>query len=322
VGQIGAYGQRQLAALLGDVEGGDAGGAGGASQEHSPQADGAAAVHGYVASREHPPRGHEHAVERAGDGLDERRDLEAELGVTETISDPVHPEAMLLVRCDVLGVGARGREADHLEARALVGLAATTGLADTAVEHAFAGDQVPWSEVAHRGPHGHHLAAVLVAQDDGQGGGPREEDVALGIGLEAVRVAAADPHGPDADEHLVGADLRIGDLLQLEPGVAPDLRGDGGLAGRELGGGGGVGRARIPVGGQDEGLHGDSRLLSGRPPYPDEPYLPGSRRTRLTSWMARSVALDTLRRQPPWTTRSPTEGMCPSLARRKPATVS
>ncbi len=67
-----------------------------------------------------------------------------------------------------------------------------------------------------------------MAQDGGELGQARVEDIVLVVGLVEVHVRAAHSAGLDLDEHLVWLDSGLLHLLDLEFRVAPDsVAGDG-----------------------------------------------------------------------------------------------
>jgi hypothetical protein len=95
-------------------------------------------------------------------------------------------------------------------------------------DHLFGGDHVADLKVLDLAAHFDDLARELVAQDSGELGQARVEDIVLVIGLVEVHVRATYSAGLDLDEHLVWLDSGFLHFPDLELRVAPDsVAGDG-----------------------------------------------------------------------------------------------
>jgi hypothetical protein len=166
---------------------------------------------------------------------------------------------------------------------ALVREPAPTGFAEPARDHSLGRDELSDLEAPHALPASDDLPCVLVPEHAGEPRRAGEDDVAVAVRLEAVRVRAADPARAHADEHVVRARPRIRDLDVVDGRVSPH-----------------VARPELRAAG--------ARVADG--PELGRPH----RRRTDTSRIARSVALVTTRRKPPHSRRS--RGPEPVRARR------
>src|SRR5690606_24842606 len=120
---------------------------------------------------------------------------------------------------DVLGEAAVAVDADDPRVRADVGVPG-------AAQRAAAADDVPLRrhpvadvDVGHQGAHLRHVAGELVADGEWRTAAPLRP----GVPVVDVDVGAADAGAPDADQHLVVADLRLGNVGEREAGTCADL---------------------------------------------------------------------------------------------------
>src|SRR5204863_3110484 len=124
-------------------------------------------------------------------------------------------------RDDPLGMGAIEAEAELLDARAVVRPAGPARQARPAPRDLLGAHEVTGREVAYGRADGLDDPGELVARDDGCPDHPRVEHVAVGVGLDEMEVRAADPAGPDADDHVVRTGRRVRHVDQADARVAP-----------------------------------------------------------------------------------------------------
>ena len=189
-----------------DIDRDDAGAAGGFGGLESDRADHADAHDDYGVTEFDGRDGD--GVDADGDGFDE-----GGLLVGEGVRQLVHDAAG---HGDEFGEGAVaavffGGDADHLAVVAEVDVAAHAEEAFAAVDGGIEGDAVADGEVMDVGAEAGDFSGGFVAHDEGR-------MAAAGRAVVAVDIAATDSTGADADEDVVGADLRLGhfDHFELE----------------------------------------------------------------------------------------------------------
>ena len=146
-----------------------------------------------------PHRREAHRVDRHRRRLDQRRLLEAER-IGQAVDDAARHR-------DELGEGAvppvlAGGDAEHHAVVAEVDVAARAEDALAAIDGGVEGDAIAAFQVANVGAGALHHAGRFVSHDE-------RRNAASGGSVQAVDVAAADSAGADANQHVVGPDLRL-----------------------------------------------------------------------------------------------------------------